>query len=83
MNIKSSISFQNKNLSCVASMSFVSSFSHETISLWKKRKNCHRAVGNLSFVLSKPPGMNTTSTQNSTLEEDCSGALKNAEIAIL
>ena len=83
MNIKSSISFQNKNLSCVASMSFASSFSHETISLWKKRKNCHRAVGNLSFVLSKPPGMNTTSTQNSTLEEDCSGALKNAEIAIL
>ncbi|CAH3104299.1 unnamed protein product [Pocillopora meandrina] len=27
--------------------------------------------------------MNTTSTQNSTLEEDCSGALKNDEIAIL
>ena len=51
--------------------------------LVERRKNWHRAVGNLSFVLSKPPGMNTTSTQNSTLEEDCSGALKNAEIAIL
>ena len=38
MNIKSNISFQNKNLSCVASMSFVSSFSHETISLWKEKK---------------------------------------------
>ena len=26
--------------------------------------------------------MNTTSKQNSTLDEDCSGALKNAEIVI-
>ena len=51
--------------------------------LVERRKNWHRAVENLSFVLSKPPGMNTTSTQNSTLEDDCSGALNNAEIAIL
>ena len=79
MNIKSIINFQNKNLSYFVSMSFVSSFSRETIFLKKKKKkkkNCHRAVWNLPFVLSKPPGMSTTSTQNSTLDEYCSGTLK-------
>ena len=38
MNIKSIINFQNKNLSYFVSMSFVSSFSRETIFLKKKKK---------------------------------------------
>ena len=52
MNIKSIINFQNKNLSYFVSMSFVSSFSRETIFLKKKKKKKTATVQSETYHLS-------------------------------